>query len=476
VPAAIPYGTALGGAQLNARATYNGSTVGGSFAYSPAAGTVLGAGPQTLSAIFTPTNSADYAPARASVTLQVNPAASRISWAAPAAISYGTALSRTQLNATASVRGDFTYAPAAGTVLAAGSQALSTTFVPTDTTDRKSATATVSITVNKAAPRISWVAPAAISYSTALGGTQLNATAAVPGSFAYSPAAGKVLAGGSQTLWVTFTPTDSRDYKAVSASVTLQVNPSLPVITWATPAAITYGTALGSAQLKAKATFNGVTVAGSFAYSPAAGKVLGAGPQTLSAIFTPASSADYSSVSAAAAVQVDMATPKLSWAQPAAITYGTALGSAQLRATAAVPGSFAYLPAAATVLTPGIQTLSVVFTPNDTTDYTTLTATTTITVDKAPTTSAITSTAPSTAQPDQAVRVSFTVTGAGLPTGNVTVKASSGETCTAALGAGVGSCPLMFSRSGTRTLIASYVGDTNFKSSSSFEVTEVVQP
>ena len=44
------------------------------FAYSPAAGTVLTAGRQTLSVTFTPTDTADYSPAESMVTLTVNPA------------------------------------------------------------------------------------------------------------------------------------------------------------------------------------------------------------------------------------------------------------------------------------------------------------------------------------------------------------------------------------------------------------------
>src|SRR5207302_2058226 len=67
------------------------------------------------------------------------------------AITYGTALSATQLNATASVAGSFTYAPGAGTVLPAGNgQSLSVSLTPTDTAHYNSATATTSINVNKA--------------------------------------------------------------------------------------------------------------------------------------------------------------------------------------------------------------------------------------------------------------------------------------------------------------------------------------
>jgi hypothetical protein len=56
-----------------------------------------------------------------------------ITWSDPADITYGTALSGTQLDATASVPGTFTYAPATGTVLHAGAgEALTAHFVPSD--------------------------------------------------------------------------------------------------------------------------------------------------------------------------------------------------------------------------------------------------------------------------------------------------------------------------------------------------------
>ena len=67
--------------------------------------------------------------------------------------------------------------------------------------------ATLSLTVNKATPAITWARPADISYGTALSGTQLDASTSVPGSFSYSPAAGTVLAAGSdQTLTVRLHP------------------------------------------------------------------------------------------------------------------------------------------------------------------------------------------------------------------------------------------------------------------------------
>src|SRR5213079_2769416 len=106
--------------------------------------------------------------------------------------------------------GSFIYTPALGAILNAGTaQTLSVTFTPTDAADYTGATATTPITVLKASSTITWVAPADLTYGTALSGTQLNATANVPGSFVYSPVAGTVLNAGAQTLSVTFTPTDT---------------------------------------------------------------------------------------------------------------------------------------------------------------------------------------------------------------------------------------------------------------------------
>jgi len=174
-----------------------------------------------------------------SVTYTVGQATPTITWTAPAAITYGTALSGAQLDATASVTGTFAYSPAAGAMLTAGTQTLSVTFTPADATDYSTATANVSLRVNKATPTITWPTPAPISYGTALSSAQLDATANVPGTFVYTPGAGTVLAAGNQTLSVTLTPTDSVDYNPASAQVTLVVTqPTISV----SPTSINFGT------------------------------------------------------------------------------------------------------------------------------------------------------------------------------------------------------------------------------------------
>jgi sugar lactone lactonase YvrE len=452
----VPTGTV----QFSADGNPVGSPVtlsGGQAGYSTSA---LTAGTHSITAVYTPAAETDFLSSSATPLSQiVNQLKPVITWAAPASIPYGTVLSATQLDATASTDGTFVYSPTLGTVLTAGTQVLSVTFTPTDITDYTTATKSVNLSVTKLTPTISWAAPADIAYGTALSATQLDATSPVNGTFVYSPVSGTVLNGGTHTLTATFTPTDTVDYHIAQSSVTLNVDlapqsitftpPSSPVVyksvssvalsasatsglpvkfsvvsgpgsisgstvvitgagtivvaanqagnydfaaaatvtqsvvvtrntptvSWATPAAINYGTPLGNAQLDAK-----TTVAGTFSYSPHAGMVLTVGPQVLSVTFTPTDTTDYTTATATVTLTVNQATPAIKWAPPAGINYGTALSTTQLDATSPVDGTFVYSPIAGTVLTGGRQTLSVTFSPNDSTDYTSATATVVVNV------------------------------------------------------------------------------------------------
>jgi hypothetical protein len=198
--------------------------------------TAKAAGTVTVQAAYVEAAPAGSSPASASVTPQNLSASTQvtitaagtsnvptITWAAPAAITYGTALSSTQLDAKANVAGTFTYTPAAGTVLKAGKQTLAVTFTPSDTKTYSAATASAQLTVNQAAPVITWAAPASIATGTALGAAQLNATANVPGSFMYNPAVGAVLSAGTQQLTAVFSPTDNTDYSSATAHNSLVV-------------------------------------------------------------------------------------------------------------------------------------------------------------------------------------------------------------------------------------------------------------
>ena len=610
-PADITYGTALSSTQLNdavASDPVTGNTVAGNFTYNPAAGTILSAGNQTLQVTFTPADTANYTTATSSVSLTVNKATPLITWSNPANITYGTSLSETQLNASASVPGNnFTYNPAAGTILSEGTHTLHVDFTPTDVANYTNATADVTINVSGNAPIANFTANVtsglaalsvkfndrsinATSWSWNFGDGQISTvqnpshTYNVPGTYTVSLNASNANGGynistklnlitvdprtppvtnglvvyydgrlsgnslidlsrnnntgyatnvtsgtlsatganyinlngvnskidvsnnaqtnisspvsiefigsinefkkygalvskynGGVTGWylscssaspynqvrvaigvqngglkvynsdaslvagqvydivatydnntasiyVNGVNSGTRNFNSPVAGLTNNItigygsglpygkcsmyafrlyNRSLssdevlqnyksdlwrykltPKIFWSNPADITYGTALSSTPLNAVASdpVTGNTVAGSFVYTPASGTILSAGTQTLQVTFTPTDTVNYTTATNSVSLTINKATPLITWSNPSAIGYGTALSGAQLDASASVPGSLVYTPVSGTVLSQGTHTLHVYFTPTDTADYTTVSKDVTINV------------------------------------------------------------------------------------------------
>ena len=277
-------------------------------------------------------------------TVDVSPApiTPTITWTTPSDIVYGTALGATQLDATGSVPGSFTYTPPAGTVLNVGQgQTLTANFTPNDTTDYTTASGSVKINVTQATPDVS-VNPLSLNVGTPLANSQLSGTATwvvggvqvnVPGTYTYTSAAGTELGvGNGQTESVTFTPQDSTDYSTVTTSVTIDVAQGVVAVS-VNPVNLTYGTALANSQLggTATATVGGspVNVPGTFTYTSAAGKVLGAGNNlTESVTFTPQDATDYAPVNTTVVVNVAQATPDVS-VNPLSIPVGVSRAAGQ---------------------------------------------------------------------------------------------------------------------------------------------------
>ncbi len=219
MPEAISYGVRLSGTQLNARVSAPGNLT-----YNPGPGALLAAGEHTLSVTYTPEASTKYLPTSSAVLLTVAKTTPSVTWPKPDRIRHGTALNRVQLNATASVPGTFTYTPRRGDVLPPGVHTLSAIFTPADTFNHTVVEATVTLEVSEISPTtITWHDPAPIPYGTQLSADQLNAAASVPGTFVYSPAAGCVLAPGTYSLTVSFTPEDTEWFEEAQAQVTLVV-------------------------------------------------------------------------------------------------------------------------------------------------------------------------------------------------------------------------------------------------------------
>jgi hypothetical protein len=194
--------------------------------------TITGVGTVVLNA--SQVASGNYAAATATVSFSVAAETRTLSFTTIATQTFGHAafavsassassgtISYSVVSGPATIAGNMVTLTGAGTVVLSASQAANGNYA--------AAAATTSFTVNPETPTITWPTPAAITYGTALSAAQLDATASVPGTFAYSPAVGTTPGVGSDQLSVTFTPTDTTDYTTATATVSLVVNsPSNP--------------------------------------------------------------------------------------------------------------------------------------------------------------------------------------------------------------------------------------------------------
>jgi hypothetical protein len=146
----------------------------------------------------------------------------------------------------------------------------------------------------------------------------------VAGTSTYSPASGTVLnAGSAQLLSVHFVPTDSANFHTpADKTVHINVAKATPVIAWSDPASVNEGTTLGATQLNATASVPGLftIVAGTFAYSPAAGYVFpDNGSIALTANFTPTDTTNFNSAAPVTVhITVNNVAPNVTITAPAA--------------------------------------------------------------------------------------------------------------------------------------------------------------
>jgi hypothetical protein len=330
--------------------------------------------------------------------------ASDLAWATPAAISYGTALSGTQLDATDNHRGTFVYSPAAGVVLAAGVHTLSVTFTPNNN-QYAVETATVQLTVNQEATAITWPTPTPITYGTALSGFQLDATSSsgtvsVPLSSFYNVYG--IYTPGS-TFGTGGFDNDGNAYSTNSLGSTVVWN------------GLTFD--IGPANAKDAVANTTITLpAGQYTNLYMLGAMVNniAAGQTFTVTYTDGSTTVFNQnmsdwVYAAGwpgesvvncnydrnvnngttqadsvcvyGYQIVLNPAKTVASVTLPNTRNIVMLSMDLT-TPAIPGTFVYNPPAGTIEPVGTNTLSVTFTPTDTTDYTTSTATVQLLVDK----------------------------------------------------------------------------------------------
>jgi hypothetical protein len=198
------------------------------------------------------------------------------------------------------------------------------------------------------------------------------------------------------------------------------------------------------------------------------------GPGATGSIVATASSPNFSSNVTASDTVIFQQPPAITWATPANIVYGTALSGTQLNASSPVAGSFSYTPSAGTVLSVGPHTLTASFTPTDTTDYTTATASVTLTVIPATPTLSLTSNTNPVFM-SNAVTFTATITSyATPPTGTVTFYDGGTQIGTGTVTNGVATLTTTALSNQIHSITAVYSGDTSYGPASSGALSEKV--
>ena len=371
----ITYGQTLASSALGV----GSASVPGSFAFTTPA-TVPVAGTALQSVTFTPTDATDYTAVIGSASVTVIKATPTIStWPTASTITYGQTLASSILTGGASTPAGGSYAfITPSTAPVAGTAAQGVLYTPADANDYNTVSGTVNVTVIKATPTVStWPTASTITYGQTLASSNLSGgSASVPGSYAFTtpstaPGAGTALQS------VTFTPTDTSNYNTVVSSVNVTVNQATPTVTWPTAGNITYGQTLASSVLSGGTS----STPGSFAFTTPS-TAPGAGTALQSITFTPTDATDYTNVVSSISVTVIKATPTVNWPTASAITYGQTLVSSTLSGgTSSTPGNFAFTTPS-TLPYAGTAGQSVTFTPTDTTDYTNVVGSVSVTVNQ----------------------------------------------------------------------------------------------
>jgi hypothetical protein len=501
----------------------------GTFVYTPPAGTVEPVGTDTLSVTFTPTDTTDYKPASATVQLVVENAPApvvtpTISWPTPAPITYGTLLGPTQLDAVAM-----------GTARATPVIPTSQLVVISTSTDGTPYNQPGLDNSGDAYNGDTYSYKQLGNGSVNFGGTTYTlGQPTVPNAITSGAVYTLPSQGNYSTVYLIGTAITTGQTKQpfiLNYSTGSAVTETLDISSWVQSAgyadetivaATPYANTQGGGQTPAPAggafnlygyqltadptrtlvsvsvpnnrnvvimalgfgTNTQVVVPGNYVYTPPANTLLSVGTHTLNVVFTPNNTSGYNGASGSTTIQVIKATPIINWPTPAAISTTTPLTGTQLDATVTFQGSplpgtlFYTIPPGTTdahnqTLTAGTHTLKVVFTPNDTTDFNSVSATVQIVVGTTGSTGI--SGSPLFSSSDccffsQPTPYAITVSGSTIaPTGTVTVVFNGQTVGTGTLvpGSGATSSASLFVNSiylapGNNAVTLKYLGDVNY--------------
>ncbi len=377
---------------------------------------------------------------------------SQLTQKATASVTGVSPLGQGQHAAQASYPGDGVYAAGkSGTTLLtaqAGAPSLQLSLSPANVTTNQTLTVTVTVSGGSGNP----VPTGSVNLT---GGSYASAAVPLSGGMAAMTLPAGSLPAGTDTLSASYTPdtAGSSTYTGATSTASVVVTAAPPMLTWAMPSPITYGTALSTAQLNASSP-----IAGSFTYSPAAGIVLGAGTQTLSVTFNPANAA-YPPATGTVSLTVNKAVLSLN-AASASRSYGTANPVFTGTVSGAVNGDTfteTFSTAAITSSAAGAYPIVPSITGANAGNYNVAATNGTLTIAAAgSTTNLLLSNG----------NLSFTSTvgsaTSGIPTGTVSFYAGQMLLGTGTLAGGVASYTAASFPSGNNTLYARYSGDASF--------------
>ena len=246
----ITYPAPLTSAQLDATAVPSAGT----WVYSPAAGTVLNVGTQTLNAIFTPTDTVDYPnPAAATAQLVVNQGAQTISFSLVSPVTYGVApitlsatggasgntVTFTVTSGPATISGNTLTITGAGSVVVTANQAGNSNYLAATPVSQ-------TLIVNQAAQTISFTLASPVTYGVPP--ITLNGTASSGLAVSYTVTGPATVSGSTLTITgagsvvVTASQAGNTNYIAATpVSQTLAVNPATQTINFTLASPVTYG-------------------------------------------------------------------------------------------------------------------------------------------------------------------------------------------------------------------------------------------
>jgi hypothetical protein len=158
------------------------------------------------------------------------------------------------------------------------------------------------------------------------------------------------------------------DYSSVTDAVSLIVSPALLTVTAANANRI-YGQANPAFMGAITGVTNGDDITATYNCSATNSSPAGMYPIVPTLVDPGNRQTNYTVTLVDGTLTVGQAVAAVSWSNPAPITYGAAVTSIQLNATANVAGSFAYNPTNGSTLSAGTNTLTVVFTPAQTSEY-----------------------------------------------------------------------------------------------------------